>query len=296
MIARSRALGSVRPAKPCAYASLRRRRSRRWLRLLGAVTTVVVCTLGLAPPAAAQLPEQYWFTTLSLSKAWAVSKGAGVTVAVVDSGVNATLGDLGGQVLPGVNLSGSSAPDGRSDPGSGCDQSGGCLSHGTNMALAIAGTGEGSRLHRRRATGEDPAGQDLDPGRRRLQPGHGRERHSLGRRPRRGHRERVAGRLRRLRPGRGRGGQVRLPARRAGRRVHRQRRPGGRLPGQLPGRCRGRWHRLALSSVAPDQLRAADRFRRARRTTCRRSRTPLRRSPAAAGRARQRRSCRRRSR
>ena len=138
-----RALERVRPAKPCAYGSGHKGRARWWLRLLGAVTTVAIGALAIPSPAAAQLPEQYWFDKLSLDKAWSVSKGAGVTVAVVDSGVDAALGDLGGQVLPGVNLSGSSAKDGRSDPGSGCDQYGGCLSHGTNMALVIAGTGNG---------------------------------------------------------------------------------------------------------------------------------------------------------
>lgn len=139
----ARALETVRPAKPGADGSLRTHRSRWWLRLFGAVTTVAVVLLTAASPAMAALPEQYWFTTLAVAKSWTVSKGAGVTVAVVDSGVDAALGDLSGQVLRGVNLSGSSAKDGRSDPGSGCDQYGGCFSHGTNMALAIAGTGKG---------------------------------------------------------------------------------------------------------------------------------------------------------
>jgi hypothetical protein len=102
----------------------------------------VCLTLIGAPPANAQLPEQYWFGQLSLSKAWTVTKGAGVTVAVVDSGVKDTLGDLRGQVLPGADFSGQHT-DGRSDSGAQCDKSG-CYGHGTDMSLVIAGTGAGT--------------------------------------------------------------------------------------------------------------------------------------------------------
>lgn len=93
-----------------------------------------------APPAGAAWPEQWWLTRLDTAKAWTVSKGAGVTVAVIDTGV-VPVGDLSGRVLPGVNLVGSG--DGRSDPGDGCKEAGGCYSHGTQMALLIAGTAAG---------------------------------------------------------------------------------------------------------------------------------------------------------
>lgn len=95
-----------------------------------------------APPANAQWREEYWFGQLSVNKAWTVTKGAGVTVAVVDSGVVATLGDLRGQVLPGADFSGQHT-DGRSDSGDECDRLG-CYGHGTDMSLVIAGTGTGA--------------------------------------------------------------------------------------------------------------------------------------------------------
>jgi hypothetical protein len=95
-----------------------------------------------APPANAQWREEYWFGQLSVNKAWTVTKGAGVTVAVVDSGVVATLGDLRGQVLPGADFSGRHT-DGRADSGDQCDQLG-CYGHGTDMSLVIAGTGTGA--------------------------------------------------------------------------------------------------------------------------------------------------------
>lgn len=95
-----------------------------------------------AAPAHAAWPAEYWFQQLGINQAWTVSRGAGITVAVVDSGVVDRLGDLRGQVLPGADFSGKGT-DGRSDPGAGCDQYGGCYSHGTQMALLIAGTGRG---------------------------------------------------------------------------------------------------------------------------------------------------------
>ena len=63
---------------------------------------------------------------------WALPR-AGVTVAVVDSGVDACHSDLSGQVLPGADLTVSSSSDGTTDDDS----------HGTGMASIIAGTGRG---------------------------------------------------------------------------------------------------------------------------------------------------------
>ncbi|EST23093.1 hypothetical protein N566_26105 [Streptomycetaceae bacterium MP113-05] len=63
---------------------------------------------------------------------WEVSTGKGVTVAVIDSGVNKNTPSLRGQVLPGKDFTG--------EPGDENDDYGG---HGTTMAALIAGTGEG---------------------------------------------------------------------------------------------------------------------------------------------------------
>ncbi|WP_441246620.1 type VII secretion-associated serine protease mycosin [Kitasatospora sp. McL0602] len=63
---------------------------------------------------------------------WAISRGAGVTVAVVDSGVAASHPDLAGRVLPGTSLLGDGA-DGRADTSGD--------SHGTAIAGIIAGSG-----------------------------------------------------------------------------------------------------------------------------------------------------------
>ncbi|WP_089104668.1 S8 family serine peptidase [Streptomyces hyaluromycini] len=66
------------------------------------------------------------------SRIWRLSQGAGVTVAVVDTGVNARHPDLAGRVLPGTDVTGQAA-DGRVDVSS--------ESHGTSVAGVIAGSG-----------------------------------------------------------------------------------------------------------------------------------------------------------
>lgn len=72
--------------------------------------------------------EQWQLGELRATHAWRHSTGDGVTVAVVDSGVDAGHPDLAGQVLPGIDLV-SGTGDGRNDP----------VGHGTTVAGLIAG-------------------------------------------------------------------------------------------------------------------------------------------------------------
>ena len=119
-------------------------RAERVRRLAAAcAVAALVGSVALAPAAAAKVTGQFWLSTLDMKKAWTVSEGAGVTVAVLDSGVVASVGDLAGRVVPGVDLSGGGG-NGQSDPGEDCAGSGGCYGHGTDMALRIAGTGAGA--------------------------------------------------------------------------------------------------------------------------------------------------------
>ncbi|GAB2479261.1 type VII secretion-associated serine protease mycosin [Jatrophihabitans fulvus] len=95
--------------------------TRRLLAVLVAVTLGVV----IAPPAAAALPiaaaaalpiaaaaapgpgsaPQYWFDDWGVYDLWnAGARGQGVTVATIDTGVNAALPELSGRVLPGTDL------------------------------------------------------------------------------------------------------------------------------------------------------------------------------------------------
>jgi serine protease len=71
--------------------------------------------------------KQWEFTRLHIATAWQSTTGAGVTVAVLDTGVDATQPDLAGQVLPGFDaIAGGGSAD--SDPNG----------HGTHVAGVIA--------------------------------------------------------------------------------------------------------------------------------------------------------------
>ncbi|WOX26593.1 S8 family serine peptidase [Streptomyces solicathayae] len=64
---------------------------------------------------------------------WSVSTGRGITIAVLDTGVDSTVPELRGKVLPGRNVYDGQGP-GRTGDGD-------TERHGTNMSLAIAGSG-----------------------------------------------------------------------------------------------------------------------------------------------------------
>jgi hypothetical protein len=120
-----------------------RQRIRAAAATAAAALAVAPLVLGAAPARAAS-PDEYWFQTLEVTRAWAITKGAGVTVAVVGAGVpDSHIADLTGRVLPGIDLTGGGG-DGRSDPGEDCSAPGGCYSAGLDAALRIAGTGAGA--------------------------------------------------------------------------------------------------------------------------------------------------------
>ncbi|MEV6674969.1 S8 family serine peptidase [Streptomyces sp. NPDC051162] len=77
--------------------------------------------------------KQWHLDAMHADEMWESSTGKGVTVAVIDTGVDATLPDLQGQVLPGKDFSGQAG-------GAHADSA----NHGTQMAALIAGTGKRS--------------------------------------------------------------------------------------------------------------------------------------------------------
>jgi subtilisin family serine protease len=83
-------------------------------------------------------PAEWWLTAWQVQrKVWLLTKGAGVTVGEVESGVQATIPDLRGVVLPGADLTGTGG-NGDTDIQVGED------GHGTAMAVVIAGQGAGT--------------------------------------------------------------------------------------------------------------------------------------------------------
>ncbi|MFG2431781.1 type VII secretion-associated serine protease mycosin [Streptomyces sp. NPDC048590] len=107
----------------------------RRLRALAALTTATAFALLPAFPAQADaIRDQQWaLDALHTSTAWQTTKGKGITVAVLDTGVDGRHPDLSGQVLPGKDLIGFGA--GRGDRS--------WALHGTAMAGIIAGRGSG---------------------------------------------------------------------------------------------------------------------------------------------------------
>ncbi|MDM4721291.1 type VII secretion-associated serine protease mycosin [Micromonospora sp. WMMA1363] len=79
--------------------------------------------------------EQWQIDSLNAATAWHTSTGSGVTVAVVDSGVDAAHPDLAGQVLPGLDLVAPAGSTVDPDP----------VGHGTTVAGLIAGRNDDSR-------------------------------------------------------------------------------------------------------------------------------------------------------
>ncbi|MBZ4321367.1 type VII secretion-associated serine protease mycosin [Streptomyces huiliensis] len=102
---------------------------------LAAVLAVVLSAVGAAPARADAIRVQEWaIDALHLEEAWRTTRGAGVTVAVLDTGVDAGHPDLRGRVLPGKDLVGFGA--GRGDRS--------WARHGTAMAGIVAGRGHGT--------------------------------------------------------------------------------------------------------------------------------------------------------
>lgn len=107
----------------------------RRLRAFAAVTIATAFAVLPAVPAQADaLRDRQWaLEALHTDRAWQTTKGKGITVAVLDTGVDGSHPDLQGQVLPGKDLIGFGAGQG--------DRA--WAVHGTAMAGIIAGHGNG---------------------------------------------------------------------------------------------------------------------------------------------------------
>jgi hypothetical protein len=93
----------------------------------------LILTVDASPARADAVRDaQLWvLDAIHAPAAWHISQGQGVTVAVIDSGVNPNVSDLAGSVITGPDLTGVGTPE--SNPGWGV--------HGTWMASLIAGHG-----------------------------------------------------------------------------------------------------------------------------------------------------------
>ena len=117
--------------------------SSLWRRIRIAVGVTLAATLlggtvVLDAPAARadQIRDlQYWLNDYGFSQAWQTTRGAGVTIAVIDTGVDGSIPELNGAVIGGTDASGIGSLNGQtpvSDDGS---------EHGTMVASLLAGRG-----------------------------------------------------------------------------------------------------------------------------------------------------------
>jgi hypothetical protein len=100
------------------------------------VAAAAALALAATPAAADQVRHrEWWLSAIHVTQAWESSRGSGVTVAVLDSGVDPAQRDLAGSVQAGPDFTGTGGTPG--SPGWGV--------HGTGMAALIAGHGHGPR-------------------------------------------------------------------------------------------------------------------------------------------------------
>ncbi|MER7945673.1 S8 family serine peptidase [Streptomyces sp. NPDC094473] len=123
-----------------AGMSQTRMRLRLRGRLLGAMAVATAWSIGFvgaAPSAVAAdvQADQWYLKPMQAEEMWKTTTGAGITVAVIDTGINPSTPSLKGQVLNGLDATGAEG-----------DETDDYTGHGTTMAELIAGTGKGGGL------------------------------------------------------------------------------------------------------------------------------------------------------
>ncbi|RSN60286.1 S8 family serine peptidase [Actinomadura sp. WAC 06369] len=109
----------------------------RWLAGIGAGSLLVLTSATPAGAVPGPRSDQWWFKAWEIqTKVWPVTKGSGVTVAVIDNGVNGQLPDLQGALVPGTEITQGGGNKGLIGPTSDVEDS-----HGTGMAGLIASQG-----------------------------------------------------------------------------------------------------------------------------------------------------------
>jgi len=116
-----------------------------WRRAGAGLAVALVAALGVATaagPAPAAHADQvrdleYWLNDYGFNQAWNTTRGDGVTVAVIDTGVDGTVAELRGAVVGGKDVSGIGTSNGQTPVGEENE-------HGTLVASLLAGRGTGA--------------------------------------------------------------------------------------------------------------------------------------------------------
>lgn len=106
--------------------------------VLAVIAVVLFGSIGSVQSARADTIRdlQYWLDEYGFREVWDRTQGEGVTVAVIDTGVDSSVKELQGAVVGGADMSGIGSADGQTPVGT---DSG----HGTLVASVLAGRGTG---------------------------------------------------------------------------------------------------------------------------------------------------------
>jgi len=81
--------------------------------------------------------KEYWLDAYGIRAAWNTTRGKGVTIAIIDTGIDGSVAELRGAVVGGADFSGHGAANGETPVGTDSE-------HGTMVASLAAGRGSGS--------------------------------------------------------------------------------------------------------------------------------------------------------
>jgi subtilisin family serine protease len=115
-------------------------------------------------------PVQWGLLQVGAPEAWTASTGAGITVGVVDSGIDAGHEDLAGKVVDGADCVGSNGNPAACGPGGTTDSIGhgthvaGIIAAVTNNGIGVASMAPDAHLVSARAVRSDGSGTDADVG------------------------------------------------------------------------------------------------------------------------------------
>jgi type VII secretion-associated serine protease mycosin len=117
---------------------------------VGAAAAAVPASDTVAVPRADRLPrtdrssaadlvrsKEYWLDSYGIRTAWNTTKGAGVTIAIIDTGIDGSVAELRGAVVGGTDFSGDGSANGEKPVSADSE-------HGTMVASLAAGRGTGS--------------------------------------------------------------------------------------------------------------------------------------------------------
>ncbi|MBX3078456.1 MAG: S8 family serine peptidase [Cryobacterium sp.] len=111
---------------------------RRFVSAVAVLAVAASVALVGAPASADSIRDrEYWLNQYGITTAWNTTKGAGVTIAIIDTGVDGSHPDLQGAVVGGTDVSGVGSSNGQQPVGDSSE-------HGTMVASLAAGRGHGA--------------------------------------------------------------------------------------------------------------------------------------------------------